>query len=126
VRVAKQAYTLVKPVLKRKVPFFPKLKMSYLKNSSYQLLGKLSIRLIGLTELTDSVRKNLWNFQLNSEVTQQPREDLLLLDLVEILNVSSEDRGELSLNILLEEVLIAGVIDETAVVDDEIGRVPGF
>src|SRR6266498_4788205 len=58
-RVAKRAYTLVKPVLGRKVPFFPRLKMSYLKDSFYQLLGELSISLIGSTELTDSVRENL-------------------------------------------------------------------
>src|SRR6266540_1303887 len=71
VRVAKQAYTPVKPVMGRKVPFFSRLKMSYLKDSSYQLLGELSIRLIGLTELTDSVGENLWDSQLNSEVAQQ-------------------------------------------------------
>src|SRR6266498_104653 len=59
VRVAKRAYTLVKPILRRRVPFFLRLKMSYLKDSSYQLLGELSISLIGSTELTDSVRKNL-------------------------------------------------------------------
>src|SRR6266542_2041063 len=63
VRVAKRAYTLVKPILGRKVPFFPRLKMSYLKDSSYQLLGELSIRLIGLTELTDSVGEDLWDYQ---------------------------------------------------------------
>ena len=68
-RVAKRAYTLVKPVLGRKVPFFPRLKMSYLKDSSYQLLGKLFLKLIGLTELTDSVGEDLWNYQPNSEVT---------------------------------------------------------
>src|SRR6266542_3715185 len=58
-RVAKRAYTLVKPVLGRKVPFFPRLKMSYLKNSSYQLLEELSISLISSMELTDSVREGL-------------------------------------------------------------------
>src|SRR6266542_1740161 len=58
-RVAKRAYTLVKPVLGRKVPFFSRLKMSYLKDSSYQLLEELSIKLIGSTELTDSVGENL-------------------------------------------------------------------
>ncbi len=67
-RVAKRAYTLVKPVLGRKILFFPRLKMSYLKDSSYQLLEELSISLIDSTELTDSVRKNLWDFQLNTEV----------------------------------------------------------
>ena len=56
-RVMKRAYILIKPVLGRKVLFFPRLKMSYLKDSSYQLLGELSISLIGLTELTNSVRK---------------------------------------------------------------------
>ena len=65
----------------------------------------------------------LWDSQLNSEVTQQ-YEDQPSLDLVEILNVSSENRGESSLNILLEEVLAAGA--EAAVEDDEIGRVPRF
>jgi len=58
-RVAKQAYTLIKPVLERRVSFFPRLKMSYLKDSSYQLLGELSIRLIGSMKLTNSVRENL-------------------------------------------------------------------
>ena len=67
-RVAKRAYTLIKPVLGKKVPFFLRLKISYLKDSSYQLLGELSIRLIGSIELTDSVREDLWDFQLNSEV----------------------------------------------------------
>src|SRR6266508_4609154 len=58
VRVAKRAYTLVKPVLGRKVSFFPRFKISYLKDSFYQLLGELSIRLIGSIELTDSVEEN--------------------------------------------------------------------
>src|SRR6266545_29416 len=95
-RVAKRAYTLIKPVLGRKVLFFPRLKISYLKDSSYQLLEELSIRLIGLTELTDSVRKDLWDFQLNTEMAQQSHEDQSSLDLIEILNVSSENGGELS------------------------------
>ena len=125
-RVAKRAYTLVKPVLGRKVPFFPRLKMSYLKDSSYQLLGELSISLIGSTKLTDSVGENLWDFQLNTEVAQQSCEDQPSLDLVEILNVSSENGGESSLNISLKKVLAAGAVEEAAVEDDEIGRVPGF
>src|SRR6266542_4135278 len=124
-RVAKRAYTLVKPVLERKVLFFPRLKMSYLKDSSYQLLEELSIRLIDSTELTDSVEEDLWNFQLNSEVSQQLHEDQPSLDLVEILNVSSKNGRESSLNILLKEVLAAGVVEETAVGDNEIDRVPG-
>src|SRR6266540_3458128 len=124
-RVAKRAYTLIKPVLRRKVPFFPRLKMSYLKNSSYQLLGELFIRLIGSTELTDSVGKDLWDFQLNTEMVQQSHEDQPSLDLVEILNISSEDGGDSSLNISLEEVLAAGAVEEVAVEDDKIGRVPG-
>ncbi len=66
----------------------------------------------------------MWDFQLNSEVAQQPLEDQPSLDLVEILNVSSEDGGESSLNISLKEVLTAGAVDEIAVNDDEIGRVP--
>ena len=65
----------------------------------------------------------MWDFQLNSEMVQQSYEDQLLLDLVEILNISSEDGGELSLNILLEEVLVAGAVEETAVGDNEIDRV---
>ena len=68
VRVAKQAYIFVKPVFERKVLYFSRLKMSYLKDNSYQLLGELSIRLIGLIELTNSVGKNLWDFQLNTEM----------------------------------------------------------
>jgi len=59
VRVVKRAYTLVKPVVRRKVLFFLRLKMS---------LKELFIRLIGSTELTDSVGEDLWDFQLNSEV----------------------------------------------------------
>ncbi len=114
-RVAKRAYTLIKPVLERKVPFFSRLKMSYLKDSSYQLLGELSLRLIGSTELTDSVGEDLWDYQPNSEVAQQPYEDQLSLDQVEVLNTSCEERGESSLNISLEEVLAAAVVEETAV-----------
>src|SRR6266511_3364401 len=125
VRVAKRAYTLIKPVLERKVPFFPRLKMSYLKDSSYQLLEELSISLIGLIELTNSVGEDLWDFQLNTEIAQQLHEDQPSLDLVEILNVSSEDGGESSLNISLEEVLAAGAVEEDAVVDDGISRIPG-
>ena len=48
-----------------------------------------------------------------------------MLDLVEILNVSSEDGEESLLNILLEEVLAVGEVEETAVEDDKIGRVSG-
>src|SRR6266540_871316 len=93
-RVVKRAYTLVKPVLERRVPFFLRLKISYLKDSSYQLLEELSISLIGSTKLTNSVGEDLWDFQLNSEMAQQSCEDQPSLDLVEILNVSSEDGGE--------------------------------
>ena len=57
----------------------------------------------------------MWDFQLNTEVAQQLHEDQPSLDLVEILNVSSEDRGESSLNISLEEVLAAGVVEEAVV-----------
>ncbi len=67
-KVAKQVYTFVKPVLKKKVLYFLRLKMFYLKDSSYQLLEELSIRLIGLMELTNSIGENLWDFQLNDEV----------------------------------------------------------
>jgi len=57
-------------------------------------------------------------------VAQQSHEGQPSLDLVEILNVSSEDGGESSLNISLEEVLVAGVVEKTAAGDDKIGRVP--
>ena len=67
----------------------------------------------------------MWDSQLNTEVVQQSHEDQPSLDLVEILNVSSEDGGESSLNISLEEVLAAGAVEETAADDDEISRVPG-
>ena len=58
-------------------------------------------------------------------MAQQSHEDQPSLDLVEILNVASEDGGESSLNISLEEVLVAGAAEEAAVEDDEISRVPG-
>ena len=58
-------------------------------------------------------------------MTQQSHEDQPSLDLVEILNVSSEDGGESSLNISLEDVLVAGIVKEIAVGDDEISRVLG-
>src|SRR6266542_4181990 len=106
----------------RKVPFFLKLKMFYLKNSLYQLLEELSIRLIGSTELTNSVGENLWNFQLNNKVVQQSCKDQLLLDQVEILNVSCEHGGESS----LKEVLAANTTEEPAVTGDEIDRVPRY
>ncbi len=63
----------------------------------------------------------MWDFQLNTEVTQQSHVDQPSLDLVEILNISSEDEKESSLNISLKEVLAADA--ETAVNGDEIGRV---
>ena len=56
-------------------------------------------------------------------MAQQLHEDQLSLDLVEILNISSESRGELSLNISLKEVLAADAVVETAVTGDEISRV---
>jgi len=58
-RVVKRIYIFVKPIIRRKVSFFSKLKMFYFKDSFYQLLGELSIRLIGSTELTNAVRENL-------------------------------------------------------------------
>jgi len=48
-----------------------------------------------------------------------------LLDLVEILNISSEDGGESSLNILLKEVLAVDVAEDVAVFGNKIGRVFG-
>ncbi len=70
------------------------------------------IRLIGLTEFTNSVGENLWDFQLIDEVAQQSHEDQPSLNLVEILNISREDGGESSLNISLEEVLAVNVVDK--------------
>ena len=122
-RVTKWTYTLIKPILGRKVPFFLRLKIFYLKDSSYQLIEELSIRLIGLTELINSVRENLWDFWLNIKVAQQSDEDQPSLDQVEILNVSCEKGGESSLNISLEEILAASVANEAAVIGDEIDRV---
>ncbi len=58
-------------------------------------------------------------------MAQQLHEDPSSLNLVEILNISSKSGGESSLNISLEEVLAAKVVDETAVIGDEIGRVFG-
>ncbi len=58
-------------------------------------------------------------------MVQQSHEDQPSLDLVEILNIFSEDGRKSSLNILLEEVLAASVVDETAVDDNEISRVSG-
>ncbi len=58
-RVVKQVYILVKPVLKRKILYFLKLKISYLKDSSYQFLGKLFIKLICLIKLTNFMGKIL-------------------------------------------------------------------
>src|SRR6266498_1346430 len=74
------------------------------------------------------IRKNLllyilWNFQLNTEVTQQSGEDQPSFDQVEILNVPCEEGEESSLNISLKEVLAAGVVEEIAVIDNEIDRV---
>ena len=67
----------------------------------------------------------MWDFQLNTEGAQQSHEDQPSLDLVEILNVSSEDGGESSLNILLKEVLTASAVENIAVIDNEISRVSG-
>ena len=57
-------------------------------------------------------------------MVQQSHEDPLSLDLVEILNVFSENRKDSSLNISLKEVLAANIVDKTTVISDEIGRVP--
>ncbi len=97
--------------------------MSYLKDSSYQLLEELSLSLIGSTELTNSVGENLWDFPLNTKVAQQSHEDQPSLDLVEILNITSKDGRESSLNISLKEVLTADTVEDTAVIGNKIGRV---
>ncbi len=49
-------------------------------------------------------------------MVQQLREDQPSLDLVEILNVSSEDGGESLLNISLEEVLAADAVENIVVI----------
>ncbi len=67
----------------------------------------------------------LWDFRLNTEVAQQLHEDQPSLDLVEILNVTSENGGESLLNISLEEILAANAVEHTAVFGNETGRVPG-
>ena len=122
-KVVKRAYILVQPVVENKVPFFLRLKISYLKNSSYAFLGELSLRLIDSIELTDSVGENLWDFQLNTEVALQTHENQSSFDQVEILNVSCKNEEKSSLNILLEEVLAANAVNKTAVIDDEMNRV---
>ena len=48
------------------------------------------------------------------------------LDQVKILNVSCENGRKSSLNISLEEILIADVADEIAVIGDETARVSRF
>jgi len=92
-------------------------------NSFYQLLGELSISLISSMKLTNSVGENLWDFQFNDEVTQQSHENQPSLDLVEILNITSKDGRESSLNISLKEVLTADTVEDTAVIGNKIGRV---
>ncbi len=59
-------------------------------------------------------------------MAQQSHEDQPSLDLVEILNVSSKNGRESSLNISLEEVLATDVVEDTAVIGNETGRIPGF
>jgi len=59
-------------------------------------------------------------------VTQQSGEDQPSFDQVEILNVPCEEGEESSLNISLKEVLAAGVVEEIAVIDNEIDRVSGY
>ena len=58
-------------------------------------------------------------------MAQQSHKNQPSLDLVKILNVSSKDGGESLLNISLEEVLAAGAVEEIAVEDDKISKVPG-
>ncbi len=57
-------------------------------------------------------------------MAQQSHEDLLSLNQVEILNVFCKNRRESSLNILLEEILAVDAVNETAVINDEMGKVP--
>ncbi len=58
-------------------------------------------------------------------MAQQSHENQPSLDQVEILNVSCKNGGESSLNISLEEILAANVVNETVVIDDEMSRVSG-
>ena len=58
-------------------------------------------------------------------MTQQSYENQLSFGQVEILNVTCEDGGELSLNILLKEILAADVVEDTAVIGDKISRILG-
>ena len=58
-------------------------------------------------------------------MAQQSHEDQPSLDLIEILNITSENGRELSLNILLEEVLAVDTVKHIAVFGDETGRVFG-
>ncbi len=58
-------------------------------------------------------------------MAQQLHEDQLSFELVKILNVTSKDEEESSLNISLKEVLIADVAENTAVIGDEINRIFG-
>ncbi len=76
-------------------------------------------------QIKENHRMKLWDFQLNTEVVQQSHEDQPSLDQVEILNVSCEDRRKSSLNILLEEILIANAVMNTTVIGDKMDRVSG-
>ncbi len=64
----------------------------------------------------------LQDFQLNDK----SYEDHLLLNQVEVLNVFCKDGKELLLNILLKEVLTINAVNETAVINNEIDKIPGY
>jgi len=49
-----------------------------------------------------------------------------LLNQVEVLNVFCKDGKELLLNILLKEVLTINAVNETAVINNEIDKIPGY
>jgi len=50
-----------------------------------------------------------------------------LLDQVKVLNVSCKDEKELSLTILLKEVLVMGAVKNiTAVIDNKMDKIPGY
>ena len=65
----------------------------------------------------------MWDFQLNIKVAQQSHEDQSSLYQKEVLNAFCKDGGESLLNISLEEVLAANVVNEITVIGDKMDRV---
>jgi len=65
----------------------------------------------------------MWDFQLNTKVTQQPYEDQPSLNQVEVLNESCKNEGESLLNISLEEILAANAVNRITVINDEMVKI---